>query len=1057
MGDLRVRLLGRVAVDDGQGEREPTSSAVQVLLTLFASAPRTPITRDALVADLWADTPAPRHPGGTLQTRLTRLRDFLGIPREQLSSSAGAYTLHLDPERVDVCRFHRLAGVALSAEEPAAMLAAADGALAEWTGPPWPGVSTPRLDVAREHTEARHQHVLEVRARALLALGRALEAVDVVGPLAAANPDREAWHALLVAALHEAGRPREAVEAFLAARRHLAEELGVGPGEELRDAYRRVLLDRSAALPTPGRPRRRVVGRETQLAAIAAATDADPTQGRLVVVEGEAGIGKSTLLAAVRDAATGEVLRGAWDEGATPLTAWVEALGPPPDGPAGAPVPWVRRRLAELSADGPVLVTLDDAHRADSSSLGALTGLVRQGLPPEVVVLVAARVPDVVARPDWSACRADLARDTDTLFVPLAELAPTAVVQLARARLGHLPDDAVVRVAALVTARTGGHPLHVTALLDVLAAEPDEAAVRAAVGRVPDRLRAVFDQQLHALRPEVRRALEALAVLRPVPTPALAAVLGRRGLDVVEDLRSVVPIGLTAVDGERVDLRHDLVAAAVRESVPTSVARELHRARLDHLQPEDDAYVRLRHVLGAGLPAAEVGLARRDAGVLAYERRALAEALELLEACAREDDPVVDVHRGLVLAGLGRTDEADDLLDTALARADGDPGLVVKAAVGDEALGRTVSGDPRRLARLHRAEAVPLPPRARIDLLVALLREESLAGVARPDLVAELQSRAAADGASVAVRARARALEVRQLVEGPESAARRLALARSALDLARRTGDPTIVLDATELLLTAALGAGDVDRALRLRETLAVEARRWHRPRLIWAAEVLGSALLLARGDYDEARAAAQSSLELGQQLGVGDALSAFGVHLMISAWMTGTADTLGDLAEGAATQNPTIPAWAAAAAVARARAGRRREAVDLLRAFRERRAATASRLFDRPALCMAASAAVSLDDHETARLVRAELPADPDAVVILGYGAVITGPAALFAGLAAMVLGDRAAARTDVAAAEKLATALGWSPWADAADRVGAVLDGEDVELPLGMGEKRG
>ncbi|MCD2187802.1 BTAD domain-containing putative transcriptional regulator [Actinomycetospora soli] len=1040
-------------MDDGTGERSPTSAAMQALLVLLASSPRTPVMLDTLAADLWADGKAPRNPGPTLHTRTTRLRDWLGIPREQLSSATGAYTLHLDPERVDHCRFHRLAGVALAAEDPATMLAAADGALAEWTGPPWPGVSTPRLDLLREHTLARHQHVLEVRVRALLGLGRALEAVDAVAPLALEAPDREAWHALLVTALHAAGRPRDAVEAFLAARRHLAEELGVGPGEELREAYRRVLLDRAAAVPTSGRPRRRIVGREAQLAAIAAATGDEDTQGRLVVVEGEAGIGKSTLLAAVREAASGRVLRGAWDEGATPLTAWVEALGPPPDGPAGAPVPWVRRRLAELAADGPVLVTLDDAHRADSASLGALTGLVRQGLPPEVVVLVAARVPDVVVRPDWSACRADLVRDAAAIFLPLTELDPEAVVALARARLTGLPDGAVVRVAELVASRAGGHPLHVAALLDVLAGAPDETAALEAVGRVPDRLRAVFDHQLNALAPEARRAIEALAVLRPVPTPALAAVLGRRGLDVVEDLRAAAP-GLTAVDGERVDLRHDLVATAVRESVPTTLARELHRARLDHPQPEDDAYVRLRHVLGAGLPAEQVGLARRDAGVLAYERRALAEALELLDACGREDDPVVDVHRGLVLAGLGRSEEADDLLDAALARADGDPGLVVKAAVGDEALGRTVSGDRRRLARLHRAEAVALPPRERFELLVALVREESLAGVARPDLVAELRDRAATPGATVAVRARARALEVRQLVEGPEPAARRLALAGDALDLALRTGDPTIVLDATELLLTAALGAGDVARALGLRETLAVEARRWHRPRLIWAAQVLESALLLARGSYDEARAAAQASLELGQELGVGDALPAFGVHLMISAWMTGTADTLGDLAVGAAAQNPTIPAWAAAAAVARARSGHRREACELLAAFRERRAATASRLFDRPALCMAASAAVSLHDRETAALVRAELPADPDAVVILGYGAVVTGPAALFAGLAAMVLGDHATARTDVAAAEKLATGLGWTPWAEAAARVGAVLDGEDVELPLGMGQ---
>ncbi|MFC5061579.1 AfsR/SARP family transcriptional regulator [Actinomycetospora atypica] len=250
---LWVRLLGRVAVDRGQGECVPTSLAMQHLLVLLAAAPRTPITRDALVADLWADGAAPRNPDATLHTRMTRLRDWLGIPRDRLTATSGSYTLHLEPERVDFCRFHRLARLALSVEAPADALAAADGALAEWGGEPWPGVSSPRLDVLREHANARHQHVVEVRVRALLALGRPLEAVDVVVPLAGEAPDREAWHALLVSALHAAGRPKEAVEAFLAARRHLAEELGVGPGEELCDAYRRVLLDRAESTPGPTR------------------------------------------------------------------------------------------------------------------------------------------------------------------------------------------------------------------------------------------------------------------------------------------------------------------------------------------------------------------------------------------------------------------------------------------------------------------------------------------------------------------------------------------------------------------------------------------------------------------------------------------------------------------------------------------------------------------------------------------------------------------------------------------------------------------------------------
>ncbi|MDL5159045.1 BTAD domain-containing putative transcriptional regulator [Actinomycetospora termitidis] len=1058
-----IRLLGGLGVEDGVALRTPPGTGLQVLLALLATSPGTPVERDLLCTELWSDAAMPRNPAASLHTRMTRLRDWLGIPRDGLVSATGAYTLQIDPATVDLTRFHRAADAALGAVGPHTV-DVADEALAVWGGCPWPGLSSPRLDLARRHAQARHRLVVETRIRGLLEVGRPLEAVDAVTPLVAEEPEVEVWHALLVRALHETGRPREATEAYLAARRHLRAELAVDPGEELREAYRRLLADRARTWTDAGaRTGTRLVGREAPLARIAAGLDSDAPDGLIVVVEGEAGIGKSTLLAAARDAArrSATTAPGAWDESRTPMAAWFEALGPPPEGPAGAPVPWVRQRLAELAVDAPVLVTLDDAHHADSASLAALGGLAQHGVPPHVVVLVAARVPDVVPHPDWSACRAELARAAGTVVLTLPDLPPAAVAELVDAHLGRLGRDAVRRLSVLVHRRAGGHPLHTVALLDQLTGQPDEAAAVAAAAQVPDRLRAVLEHQVGRLDRAARRTLEAFAVLRPVPITALAAVLDRSAVAVADDLRAAAEFRLVVTDGDAFDVRHDLVAATVSDLVPAPVRVTLHRTRLEKLPPEADPFARLRHTLGAApeLDDRTVALARRDAGVAAYERRALTEALDLLDDAGEvlRHDLVVLVHRGLVLGALGRLDEADVVLDDAVSRAlasrDPDPVLLVRAAVGDEPLGRSVRGDPRRLARLHRTRHLALPPDSRFELLVALLREESLIGTPRPALLAEMRRLAETPGTSVRMRARARALEVRQLVEGPEPAARRLELATDGLELAREAGDPTVVLDATELLMTAALGAGDVERALELRGTLATQATRWHRPRLIWAARVLESALALARGEVESADAGATASLQLGQELGVGDALPAFGVHLMIRNWMAGTADDLGDLAHQAATDNPAMAAWAAAAAVARARGGRRDEAASWLAAFRARRAATSSRLFDRPALCLAACVAWTLGDVETARLVRRELPADPDAVVILGFGAVITGPAALFAGIAAMTLGDLATARADVAAAEKLATSLGWTPWADAAARLGTALDGGVVDLPLGMG----
>src|SRR5204863_6485292 len=104
--------------------------------------------------------------------------------------------------------------------------------------------------------------------------------------------------ALVATALHRVGRTGEALRTLAATRRELKVEHGLDPGPELRAVERTVLETRER--PGPGRA---VVGREGPLATIREGLD-DPEAGRLVLVAGEAGIGKSTLLgAASREAA----------------------------------------------------------------------------------------------------------------------------------------------------------------------------------------------------------------------------------------------------------------------------------------------------------------------------------------------------------------------------------------------------------------------------------------------------------------------------------------------------------------------------------------------------------------------------------------------------------------------------------------------------------------------------------------------------------------------------------------------------------------------------------
>ena len=715
-------------------------------------------------------------------------------------------------------------------------MAAARAALDAWGGEPFPGLDAPHLGVARDHARERRLRLAEREVDALLRLGRAAEAVDAVGPLAAEHPVRESLHALHVEALHRAGRPRDAVEAYLSVRRALADELAVSPGVELRAAYQRVVDERSAA-GSGGHRRPTMVGRESPLARI---LDALTDDGRIVVVDGEAGIGKSVLLATARhdaEAAGAQVVAGAWQEDRTPMAAWFEALGRPPEWSAReAPGPWLREQLGALAGDGPVLLTLDDAHRADSASLGVLTLLARSGVPAGAVVLIAARTPDAVAHPTWDEAFAELGRADQFVHIALDLLDADAITRVAAPRLAHLGARPASDLATLVADRSGGHPLHAAALLDVLAAQPDEGTALLAARRVPERLRAMLQQQVARLPAAARGALEALVVLAPIDLVGLAGVLERRPLDVADDLRPAVDAGFAVALPDRVVLRHDLMAEAVHDAVPAAHRTQMHHARLTRLDAGPDAvdpFVRLRHAVGAAalIPAADLARARLDAGIAAYGRRALAEALALLDAAASElgPDPMVEVYRGLVLGALGRLEESDDVLDPALDAllpVDGPDetaaALLVLAAVGDEPLGRSVIGDPRRLARLRRVEPLALPPGARFELLASVVREESLSGTARPDAVAEMRELADRDGVGVTTRARARALEARMLVEGRCPRAPPPRVAEDAYELAEGTGDPLLRLDATELLMTAALGAGEIEWARKLR-------RRWPR------------------------------------------------------------------------------------------------------------------------------------------------------------------------------------------------------------------------------------
>ena len=1065
-GGIRIRVLGEVAVEGASGEIGRPGRRLRTLLALIAAACRGTVAVPALIDEIWGED-LPERPEGALQVLVSRLRREAPDEgtRLPISPIGETYRLDLPHDAVDLHRFHDDATAALAADASRdTVLEKGRAALATWRGEPFAGTPVgPRLDAERTRARDRRLRLLERMGATLLDLDRPGEAVELVSGDLAADRSRERLAVVAASGLHRQGHTGEALAVLAATRRFLHDEYAVGPGAEIEDLTLRLQA------PAPSRqPRATLLGREDELGAVRALVDA-PGRGAVLLVTGEAGIGKTAFLRAARDeaqAAGAVVGGGTCDAGSPPWTAWAETLadlGVDPVHPAEpAPGRALRERLAGVST--PVLVTLDDAHVADSVTLAALRELARLGLPAGVVVLVAAREPDSTAHPTWSATHAELALLDGVTDLRLPELARAAVRGLVVRDLSGLAPDGAERVAGALWERTHGHALHVAALIESLSGldEPDgEKACDELATAIPGRLRPLLDHQLAGLGPDAREALEALAVLAPLSLPELGTLLETTPRVLAQQLRVAADRGLLAATADGFAFRHALTRDAVLDAVPPASAQTLHDARYRILVAagEPEPFTVLRHAAGAGplVPTRDLGDARLAAGTAAYRQGALEEALAQLDAVLETSWPsTLALYRGLVLEALGRHDDADDVLDEVVEQAlateqsEATPDVrevddAVVAAVGHDAMGISVAGRPRRARRLRRVRALPLSERQRAEVLRSLiLEEEQLHGdVGDPTALPELLALASQGLADRRLLAGVRVLEANHLVDAPVPATQRLAVCEQACRLAAETGDDAVWFEAEELRIAALLATGRQDEALGARRDLEPLAVDRHRPRTMWMVSLLDAGLTLARGDTAEADEAALAALHRGQELGLPDAVGAYGVHLLVRHLLSGTLPTLQGLPAGAASMYPLVAAWSAAAAVDAAVAEDLDTASGHLADWHRKREGREGALFDRPGLCLAACAAFALGDVPTAEVVRRDLPPDADAVVVVGIGSATFGPITLYQGLAAAVLGERAEARKLLAQAAALADGLGWAPWADAARGFARVVRG--------------
>jgi DNA-binding CsgD family transcriptional regulator len=315
------------------------------------------------------------------------------------------------------------------------------------------------------------------------------------------------------------------------------------------------LLEREAALAELGAPARALRG----------------GAGRVVLLRGEAGVGKTAVIARFSAGldATVQVLRGWCDPLAAP-----RPLGPLLDalaglggagGALGAAIESgdtgaLYRRLLTVLRDGQRWVwVIEDAHWADGATLDLLRFLARriESLPLLLVV----------------SYRDDELGETHPLAVALGDVASCAAVS--RIRLEPLSPEAVAVLAAgsgvnaeQLHRLTGGNPFFVT---EILAARPD------ARDALPRSVSEAVAGRLARLSAPARETAQATAVCGPRAHPALLqAVCPHAAGALVECLDA----GVLLADGDAVAFRHELARRATAERIPDYQRRLLHKRAL---------------------------------------------------------------------------------------------------------------------------------------------------------------------------------------------------------------------------------------------------------------------------------------------------------------------------------------------------------------------------------------------------------------------------------------------------------------------------------------------
>lgn len=689
-GILRVYLLGPPEVTWANQPLVIRRRLPRALLYHLAARLR-PVPREQLCFLFWPDTPdATARRKLTIQ--LTHLRRALPDPRV-LAAADGQ--IRLDPDRVwsDVAIFERLS----FARESYRLSESLQQAVDLYRGPFLSGCSLaacPEFEAWASQERYRLERVYLETLSALVEVyttaGEYEAAIACAGRYLAADEMAEGVHRRLIGLYATSGDRSSALRQFERCAMVLEQELGVEPLPETRAVYEAALRGALPPEPAPMSEAARselpglnipLIGREEVLNQLAGAyASARAGQGGVILIAGEAGIGKSRLMQEFATRWRGQALilsgTGYRDVQTMPYQPIVEALRSAFQHQPANAHPWVGVRhllqrvwLAEASrllpelrdlvpdlpapidvgpeqararlfealnqltlslAQGlyPVLLCLDDVHWADRTTLKWLVYLGRRLCGSRLLVIGTYRCEEANA---VSELRQGLARQGILADLNLTGLDEADVIELLR----HLDGDEynLVAVAERLQRTTAGNPFF---LMETLRAHLEAGQRLAGLVNVKDlpiseTVRETVAGRLRRLDPVARQVLEAGAVLGPLfRFEVVRRTAGRGEMEALDGLDELLDRQVLKEQEIDYQFHHEIIRTVVYGDLSYGRRRLLHRRAGEALEREGRG--RAAAVTRSGAPPAKPEWMRRRteedrmAGIAAQLARHFQEA-----------------------------------------------------------------------------------------------------------------------------------------------------------------------------------------------------------------------------------------------------------------------------------------------------------------------------------------------------------------------------------------------------------------------------------------------